>query len=348
MRTTENSKSTSQWKADFKEAIRSREQLETILNTPIPDTGYPLFLPLPLVRKIKELGKDSPLWKQFIPSHEEEGSQGEVDPIGDHLHAKGSGIIHRYKNRLLFSPTEVCPVLCRYCFRKNELLSGDDTFKANSKALIHYLQTHPEVEEVILTGGDPLILSDDKLSDLLSELSAVNTVKMIRFHSRTPVILPSRIDESFIEMINSFTPRFDLITLVIHTNHTSEWTPEFLYALKKLKQTDVLLLSQSVLLKGVNDEVLDLKVLFNSLIKNGVKPYYLHHPDSVKGGMHFTLPLKEGQRVYQELKKEVSGFILPRYVIELPHGNGKTFAQRSSYENQWLTKDGHWMTWNHP
>lgn len=318
----------SRWQKDFQESLKTTQEVKEFLKLeyPLAETPYPLFIPRPFASKIKKAGIDSPLGRQFLPSFEENAPQGLEDPIADDIHSKGNGIIHRYKNRILFTPTEVCPIQCRYCFRKNELHKGMETFKAHLNKAVIYLKEHSEVEEVILTGGDPLILSDEKLEVLFSAFSQVSSIKMIRLHSRTPVILPNRITPTLLALFRSFEERFHAITLVIHTNHLSEFTPEFLFALSLLRKTKVQLLSQSVLLRGVNDDWEDLRALFMGLYRNGVRPYYLHHPDPVKGGMHFMVSREEGAKVYRELKSNISGVLLPHYVIETENGGGKTFA----------------------
>ncbi len=336
---------TPQWRDIMRKAISSPRELQEFLKTEIPLTPYSVFIPRPFAHRIKESGIDSPLWRQFVPSSKENTSEGLDDPIADHLYSKGNGIIHRYSNRILFSPTEICPIQCRYCFRKNELHKQDEIFKAKKAALKEYLLENSNVEEVIFTGGDPLILSDEKIRGYLDTLIEVPSVRMIRFHSRTPVILPERIDDSFIHLLKEYAYKFDLISLVIHTNHTSEWSPLFIKKLQKLRVIPINLLSQSVLLSGVNDDPEELAILFKMLTFNGVTPYYLHHPDPVKGATHFQLSLEKGREIYHQLKQRVSGFILPHYVVELPEGRGKALAFNSQNEdnnNEWIDKDGNW------
>ncbi len=333
------------WGQIMREAFTCTHELEKFLGVQLPTTSYSIFIPRPFARRIKDAGYGSPLWQQFIPDDKESDGQGLEDPIADHLYSKGHGIIHRYPNRILFSPTEICPIQCRYCFRKNELHQQDEIFKAKQSALQRYLVNNPQVEEVIFTGGDPLILSDSKLKNYLELLTQIPTVRMVRFHSRTPVILPERLDDSLMKLLEEFAYKFDLLSLVIHTNHTSEWSTLFIKKLQKLRNLPIHLLSQSVLLKGVNDEPEDLAHLFKMLVFNGVTPYYLHHPDPVKGATHFQLSLQEGRRIYHQVKRQVSGFLLPHYVVELPSGKGKALAFNShDYEagEKWLDKDGLW------
>lgn len=329
------------WKVDFKNSIQTYEDLEAATGRAFPRTPYSLFIPRPFLNKIEAAGWDSPLGKQFLPQEEECGLEGQEDPIGDDIHSKGFGIIHRYKNRVLYSPTEICPIQCRYCFRKNELGQKSPVFKSQLEMAIEYVKDHPEVEEVILTGGDPLILGDAKLEFILESFANLKQIKLIRLHSRTPIILPNRINQDLIQLFRRIEAKVQILSLVIHTNHISEWSPEFLRSLHKLRAEPIHLLSQSVLLKGVNDDVDSLKTLFMNLVSWGVQPYYLHHPDDVRGAQHFRLTLLEGRRIYRDLKANLSGFLLPKYVIELPEGNGKALAYSDEQRiGSWKSHDG--------
>ena len=312
--------------------MRSHSELERCLGVrlprPTPDYPQPLFIPRRLIEPIKRGGPDSPLWRQFVPSALEldEGlcREGLDDPIGDGRYARGASLIHRYKNRALWMPTAVCPVQCRYCFRKNEL--HQKTWPTlNFKRDLDYLAAHPEIEEVIFSGGDPLILSNRKLAQLTDALSGLAAIKRLRFHSRTPIILPSRVGSALLDLLETLASRFT-VSLVVHCNHLSEIDEEVECALKKLRFLPIHVMSQSVLLKGVNDIPSDLIALFNALAGLGVRPYYLHHPDRVRGGMHFYLPLERGRKIYETVKNNLAGWILPRYVVDLPGGEGKTLA----------------------
>lgn len=319
--TTSNNPS---WQEEFRGAIKTSRELAAFLETNIPKQPYKVFIPTSFAYRIKEAGMNSALWKQFIPSTEENNTAGFHDPIGDKIHAKDNGIIHRYKNRILFSPTTICPINCRYCFRKNELEQQEDFLKANLNKLIEYLFNHPEVEEVILTGGDPLILSNKKLEEIFIYLSKVSTVKYIRLHSRTPVILPRRMDNDLYDLFKSYQDKFEAITLAIHTNHSTELTSNFFDKIAPFK--DFNLISQSVLLKGVNNSTTELVDLFKALNKAGIRPYYLHHPDQVMGGGHFYLSQEEGALIYTALRNNLPGWMIPHYVVDSPMGTGKTLV----------------------
>jgi lysine 2,3-aminomutase len=303
---------------------------------PITDV-FPQSIPIEFKKYLEQFPKDHPLNLQFIPHENELQDQGLYDPIGDLKHSKGHGIIHRYKTRLLFTPTTVCPIQCRYCFRKNELAQNDTIFNQNISKLKEYLTEHSEVKEVILTGGDPLILTNKKLFAIFEQLK--DQVDYIRIHTRTPIIIPGRIDEEFIDFINHYSSKFKLITMALHTNHALELYPEVLEKMNLLRATKIKLISQSVLLKHVNDNVQSLCDLFFKLSENGIQPYYLHHPDKVKGAMHFYLKLKAGREIYARLRDELPGHMIPHYVIDPSNGRGKTLA----YNSESLEFGGHFV-----
>ena len=316
------------WMSDYRDSIKDQSTLESLLSTTLDKTPYPILIPKHIAQKIKDDGLDSPLAKQFIPSRlENDREAGLIDPIGDQKFEKPGGIIHRYKNRILYSPTTICPINCRYCFRKNELFENLDTFKASLKELESYLQTHIEVEEVILTGGDPLILSNKKLKEILTTLATFKHIKYVRIHSRTPIILPARMDEELLELFKGFENNFDTISIAIHVNHESEISEEFEKNIIPFQRFN--LLSQSVLLKGVNDNIESLVNLYKRINKLKIKPYYLHHPDLVKGAMHFYIPLELGRKIYGTLRDELPGWLIPHYIIDSSLGTGKNLAYNS-------------------
>lgn len=322
-----NSTKTTQWQAEMSQAIKTIKQAESFFSMSLPKGDYPIFIPLRIANKIKQNNLQGALAKQFLPVSEEYDSArqkyGFIDPIGDQIKNQGNGLIHRYENRILFSPTSICPINCRYCFRKNELYSNDPQFKGNIVKASLYLNEHPEIEEVILTGGDPLILSNEKLRSLFEEIIKINNIKYLRIHTRTPVILPSRIDSGFLKLLNDYSKRFKMLSIVIHTNHIDELDQQVLNALEKLNLCGIQLMSQSVLLKNVNDSATILSKLFHKLIDQKVRPYYLHHPDKVKGAMHFYTDPQSGKEIYLQLRQLLPGWAIPHYVIDSPDGKGK-------------------------
>lgn len=325
----------SDWKKDFSNALKSFKEIQSFfkdspthlekLSDRFDDQKYPIFIPLSFAQRIKNLPVDSSLWKQFIPNDDEFISGGLPDPIGDQTHQKTKQLIHRYHNRVLFIPTTVCPIHCRYCFRKNEL-GSQDIFSQDFEQTLNYLQSHSEVEEIILTGGDPLILSDKKIENYLHAFSQIEHIQFIRFHSRTPIILPNRLTTNLKNTFEKFQNRFH-ITLSLHINHLEEWSQELKNELMKFRSFN--LLAQTVLLKKVNDNVIDLMNLFKLLSRNGVKPYYLHHPDQAQGTEHFQLELQHGRKIYAQLRDQLSGWMIPEYILDIPGGYGKNLAYNS-------------------
>lgn len=331
------------WQHEYRDALRSQSEISSFFNLKENlDLPFDAFIPVWFAKKILASGENSILWKQFIPNIHESDNSGKLDPIGDLKHSKSSGIIHRYKNRILYTPTNKCPIICRYCFRKNELSNDNDIFSANLIKLGEYLTENPEVEEVILTGGDPLILSNQKLDLILSFLND-HKIKYVRFHTRTPIILPSRIDDGLIFLLNKFSKLFVRINFVLHTNHSDELDFEVRAALNRLREAKVTKLTQSVLLKGVNDKSETLLDLFKNIVSVDFTPYYLHHPDKVRGAMHFYLSLEAGRKIYSTLHDVLPGWAIPKYVIDNDQGAGKQFAfnpESFQYSGKMLSKDG--------
>lgn len=314
-------------------------------------TPYPFFISPFFDDHINKMGSPKSLTNQFYPSSKENSSQGSYDPIGDINNHQADKIIHRYKNRVLVTPTTVCPVNCRYCFRKNTLAMSDDLFKGQWQKTLEYLNNHSEVEEVIFTGGDPLMMSNQKINNYLNDLTQIPHIKYVRFHTRTPIIIPQRIDEEFVGLLDQYSRKFKKLLIVIHTNHIDEFSNEFKTAIEKLCDLRVELLSQSVLLKDVNDNPNDLKTLFQQLSELGVRPYYLHHPDKVKGGMHFYLSLEQGRKIYSQLRDQLSGYMIPNYVVDIDGGMGKVAAfnpETFKFSGQLINKNAQLSAHNEP
>ncbi len=311
------------------------------------ETNFPTLIPEAFLSRVKA---SRALTKQFIPTEVENDVQTQLqglqDPIGDKKYQVTKNLIHRYTSRALFIPTNKCPVHCRYCFRRNELM--DDTFDSKEfAASLTYLRAHPEINEVIFTGGDPLMLSDSKIVKLLKAFSEISSIKYIRFHTRMPITNPGRLTDSFTTMWKSFESVFSRMTFVLHTNHIDEFDQKVNQALKKWGP----FLTQSVLLKDVNNSKEELLKLFEHIISIGGTPYYLHHPDKVEGAMHFYLSLEEGRKIYAALRDELPGWAIPHYVLDIPGGDGKTLAFNSeSYEfsGRFINKDSSYSDYTPP
>lgn len=249
------------------------------------------------------------------------------DPIGDHAHSPVAGIVHRYADRVLLKPVHVCAVYCRFCFRREQVGPGNEMLDDDGMArAIDYIKNASKVWEVILTGGDPLVLSPRRLKSMIDALSAIDHVKVIRIHTRVPVANPSRVTDDLVAALES--PK--AVYTVLHCNHVDELTPAVQAVAQKFIKAGIPLLSQSTLLAGINDSADALEALYRRLTEMKIKPYYLHHPDKAAGTGHFRLSLKRGQDIVQALWARLSGIARPAYILDIPGGAGKVLAQPSA------------------
>lgn len=325
METQKNNSSIDKWEDIFRSSLKNQRELESFFGKEFPKSNYPLRIPLRIAKKIKTLGLEHPLALQYLPQEKENSVDGFIDPIGDQKYQHGK-IIHRYDNRLLVIPTSTCPVICRYCFRKNELYNGTFVDKDSLNQIKKYLQDHPEVDEVIFSGGDPFILSSVVLRKYISTIMKVKSVKNLRFHTRTFITIPERLDGELLDLLEEAINAFDNVTIVHHINHESELDQNVKNTISKLRRLPIHQFSQSVLLKNINDDSHSLEVLFRSLSKIGCLPYYLHHPDKAQGAHHFFLTLEEGRKIYQSLRTKLPGWMIPQYILDIPGGEGKVPA----------------------
>ncbi len=267
---------------------------------------------------------NDPIGLQYLPSPEEleTAPDEQADPIGDGVHSPLKGIVHRYPDRLLLTATHACAVYCRFCFRREVVGPGGagGLTPAELDAALAYISDHPEVWEVILTGGDPLVLSPRRIADLVRRIADIPHVKVLRVHTRLPVAEPERVSEALVSALSGSRLR---LAVGVHVNHARELTPAADAALARLAGAGALLLSQTVLLKGVNDRVEVLGELMRALVERGVRPYYLHHPDPAPGTARFRVSLAEGQALVRGLRGRYSGLCQPTYVLDIPGGFGK-------------------------
>ncbi len=264
-----------------------------------------------------------PIARQFVPSVQEtEVAADELaDPIGDEARSPVKGIVHRYPDRVLLKPLHVCPVYCRFCFRREKVGPGGEALStAELEAALAYIRERPEIWEVILTGGDPLMLAPRRLAELIGRLDAIAHVGVIRIHSRVPIVDPQRVSD---ELVTSLKPQRAALWFAVHCNHARELGPATRAALARLADRGIPLMGQTVLLAGVNDEVETLDELMRALVTARVKPYYLHHPDLVRGTGHFRVPIDRGQALMKALRGRLSGLAQPTYVLDVPGGHGK-------------------------
>lgn len=297
--------------ADFLE-IQDRS---SILHTPT----FPINMPRRLAEKIQKNTLHDPLLRQFLPLQDEKNeSPGfSVDPVSDSSFQKTPRLLKKYSGRALLICTSACVMNCRFCFRQNypyEKYEKAEPFHEEIKIL----QEDPSIFEVILSGGDPLSLSDDKLRELINSLETIPHLKLLRFHTRFPIGIPERITEEFLKILKD--SRLQTI-FVLHTNHPRELDHDVLSSLKRIPGP---LLTQTVLLKGVNDNLSTLKSLFLKLTMHGIIPYYLHQLDRVQQAAHFEVPIEKGKKLIQELRECLPGYAVPQYVQEITNERHKT------------------------
>lgn len=285
---------------------------------------YAIAITPPMQALIDRHDPADPIARQFVPSalELEELPRERADPIGDHVHEKLPGLVHRYPDRVLLKVTHACPVYCRFCFRREMVGPGGPPPMVGERlrAAVDYIHGDPRIFEVILTGGDPLVLSARRVGEISSALGGVPHVQVLRWHTRVPVVDPDRIDE---EMVAALIASGKTVYLAVHANHPRELTPAAAAAMARLRRAGIVLVSQTVLLKGVNNDVATLAELFRTFVRLGVKPYYLHHADLAPGTGHFRTSIEEGQALMRALRGHITGLALPTYVLDIPGGFGK-------------------------
>lgn len=282
---------------------------------------------------------NDPIARQFLPSLEELKTLPEerADPIGNSAHSPVPGIVHRHPDRVLFKVVAACPVYCRFCFRREMIGPGEANAlsKDDFEAALAYIAAHPEIWEVILTGGDPFILSPRRVAEITGRLADIAHVKVVRWHTRVPVTDPGRVTD---DLVASLQAPGATTFVAVHANHPREFSPEARQAIARLVEGAIPLVSQSVLLKGVNDNVETLAALMRSFVENRIKPYYLHHPDLAPGTSHFRLGIEDGLALMRDLRARLSGLAMPTYMLDIPGGFGKVPLESTHVEK---TAQGH-------
>ena len=286
---------------------------------------YAVTVPPALAALIDPANGSDPIARQFVPDGRELATTGDenADPIGDDAHSPVQGVVHRYPDRVLLKLVHVCAVYCRFCFRREMVGPGKPTMlskDALAKAL-DYIRAHGDIWEVILTGGDPLVLSPRRLREVMKALAAIEHVRVIRIHTRVPVAEPDRISS---ELVRALKAKGKAVYAAIHINHPRELTKAARQACSRLADAGVPLLSQSVLLAGVNDDERTLTDLMRALVECRIKPYYLHHGDLAPGTSHLRTEIASGQELVRALRGRVSGLCQPTYVLDIPGGYGKS------------------------
>ena len=318
----------SDWKRQLAEAISSPaellQQLELghLLDNYVDNKpDFRLRVPQAYLSKIKKGDAKDPLLLQILPTIAEKELTGAIDPVGDLEAMPSSGLLHKYHGRALIISTAACAIHCRYCFRRHFPYSDAQALSSQWPATLDYLKQHDEIQEVILSGGDPLVLDDEKLKSLCDDLEKIPHLKWLRIHTRLPVVLPSRINPSLLEWLQN--SRFS-ITMVIHANHANELGNDEQIALRALQSANITLLNQSVLLKNINNQTDTLIDLSHRLHECGVIPYYLHLLDQVRGGLHFDVNSVKALQIIDNMRIKLPGYLIPRLVTEEKGQSSKT------------------------
>ena len=316
------------WKWQLRNRICSVEALSETLGRPISSdmaeaaAKFPMAITPYYATLIKRAEDNDPVYMMSVPSGLELNDPSYLvdDPLGEEHDSPVPGLVHRYKDRALLVTTSICGMFCRFCTRKRvtgqrERCCG----KEEIAGWVRYLSEHPEIKDVIVSGGDPFTMETDKLDEILTAIRAVKTVETIRIGTRTPVVLPMRIDNKLVKMLRKHHP----VWVNTHFNHPNEITPEAIAACEKLADAGIPLGNQSVLLKGVNDDPAVMAELCRKLVRMRCKPYYVFSPDKVRGTAHFQTTIEAGLRVMEYLQANVGGIATPLFVVDLADGNGK-------------------------
>jgi len=322
------------WKWQFRNRITTVEELATFIPLSAKEKAqlklvtakYPLSVSPYYLSLINIYDPDDPIRKQAIPSFEEItlGSIGFEDPLGEKRDSVVPGLVHRYPDRLLLVLTDICPMLCRHCTRKREWHNGGWVRTSGEiKPMLDYIRRHKSIRDVILSGGDPLTLSTRRLEDVISKLRQIDHIEIIRIGTRFPVVLPQRIDDELCSMLSKYGP----IWLNTQFNHPREITPESAAACDRLLRAGIPVNNQSVLLRGINDNVATQTKLCNGLLKIKVRPYYLFQCDEVQGTEHLRTTVETGIKIIEGMRGHTSGLAIPTFVIDLPEGGGKVPLQ---------------------
>lgn len=316
------------WQRELTRAVRSLDELLEILELTAEEVSasdiarreFPLLVPRGFVDRMRPGDPRDPLLLQVLPTAEEERAPAGfvADPLAESQVAAAPGLLHKYRGRALLVTTGACAVHCRYCFRRH--FPYEEHRETDFEEALVYLKSSPEVEEIILSGGDPLVWKDRRLARLARELESIDHLRRLRIHTRLPVVLPQRIDEDLLAWLTE--SRLEPV-VVIHTNHPREIDGEVASALRRLRRAGITLLNQTVLLRGINDSSSILSDLSKDLFAVGVLPYYLHLVDRVRGAAHFEIHEDEARALARELMAELPGYLVPRLVREVPGAPSK-------------------------
>lgn len=311
------------WQQELQSAFTNIDELLCFLELNIDDLSrhykaaktFPLLVTKSYAQRIKKSDWNDPLLRQVLPHPEELEKHPAYlsDPVGDNQASISPGLLHKYYGRVLLVSTGACAIHCRYCFRREFPYSDNTAHRSQTDSIKQYLTTHPEVTEIILSGGDPLTLSDLKLQHLFELFKNLPQIERIRIHSRIPIVLPSRMSKKLLSILSSTNKK---VIMVIHANHPNELDNEVSSTLFSIKNAGVTLLNQSVLLHGVNDDTETLTNLSHRLFDCNTLPYYLHTLDKVAGAIHFDSTMQHTVEIYNQLQQKLPGYLVPKLVCE--------------------------------
>lgn len=317
------------WRWQLRNRITTLSELERIIElTPAEVEGVKRASSLPMAitpyfsRLIDPSNPNCPLRKQVIPCFAESviTKHDMIDPCGEDAHSPVPGLVHRYPDRVLVILTDLCAAYCRYCTRRRRVGQGEATLTGeNLRKICSYLRSHKKVRDVLISGGDPFILGDERLEEVLASIRAIAHIEILRMGTRVPVTLPQRIDEKLASMLKNYHPLY----LSLHFSHPKEVTEEVKRACSILADSGIPLGSQTVLLKGINDAPNVMKKLMHELLKIRVKPYYIYQADLVAGTAHFRTPISTGIKIMEKLRGYTTGYAVPTFVVDAPGGGGK-------------------------
>jgi L-lysine 2,3-aminomutase len=312
------------WQILWRDAVRDPRELLNLLALPhlasqISEAAaaqFPLRVPRGFIEKMRNGDANDPLLRQVLPIIDEtrlaEGFS--LDAVGDAAAKSGTGIIHKYDGRALLIATGSCAIHCRYCFRRHFPYADETAASQHWSQALAFLKAESSIEELILSGGDPLSLSTEKLMELSDGLKTISHIKRFRIHTRLPVVLPERIDHTFLQWLKGLSwPS----VIVIHANHANELDQQVMHAVSDLRQAGAVVLNQAVLLKGVNDDIASQIALSKRLFDIGVLPYYLHQLDRVHGAAHFLVSDAEAKQIHQTMLHALPGYLVPKLVREI-------------------------------
>lgn len=317
------------WREIMKHAVRDPLELSRQLDLPddwsrriLADAEFPVFAPQPFISRIEKGNPLDPLLRQIMPLVEENEVVGgfSTDPVLDLEYRSAAGVIQKYRGRALLIATGACAVHCRYCFRRHYPYADSPVSQDQWQTAVDQLAEDPTLEEVILSGGDPLTLVDERFEQLAEQVATLPKLRRLRIHTRLPVMIPQRVTQRLLDCLSESPAT---VVVVVHVNHPREVDDEVAGALTRMVDRKLIVLNQSVLLRGVNDQAKTLATLCRDLVDLRVMPYYLHQLDRVAGAAHFEVPVEQGRRLMDQLLSELPGYAVPRYVQDVPGGAWK-------------------------